>query len=72
MFFIQNVWKSPGYCKIPDILGNAYLKPDPPVQLDLRPADFSKHVSKRPWYPPNPYDEIPPLTPILKQRTKTQ
>ncbi|KAI7878030.1 kinase-like protein [Lichtheimia hyalospora FSU 10163] len=59
----QQVWRSPGYCEIPNVLGKAYLKPELPSSLDLRPYDPSKRVSKQPWYPPNPYYEIPQLPP---------
>ncbi|KAI9250311.1 hypothetical protein BY458DRAFT_524748 [Sporodiniella umbellata] len=65
----KNVWRSPGFCHIPDILGSAYLKPEAPAPLDLRPLDLSKQISKRPWYPPNPHDEIPPLPPINRSKT---
>lgn len=39
------MWRQPGYYEIPDILGNAYLKPDAPVAFDLRPVDHSKQIS---------------------------
>ena len=42
----QQVWRSPGYCEIPNVLGKAYLKPELPSSLDLRPYDPSKRVSK--------------------------
>ncbi|KAJ8655768.1 hypothetical protein O0I10_008654 [Lichtheimia ornata] len=59
----KQIWRSPGYCEIPNVLGKAYLKPELPSSLDLRPYDPSKRVSKQPWYPPNPYYEIPQLPP---------
>ncbi|KAG1050545.1 hypothetical protein G6F46_009633 [Rhizopus delemar] len=51
---------------------SAYLKPDPPVSLDLRPIDPSKHISKKPWCSANPYDEIPPLKPLLKHKLENK
>ncbi|CDS08615.1 hypothetical protein LRAMOSA09976 [Lichtheimia ramosa] len=59
----KQIWRSPGYCEIPNVLGKAYLKPELPSSLDLRPYDPSKRVSKQPWYPPSPYYEIPQLPP---------
>ncbi|KAI9261111.1 kinase-like domain-containing protein [Sporodiniella umbellata] len=66
----NKVWRPPGHCEIPDILGHAYLKPSPPVALDLRPTDITKQVSKRPWYPPSPHCEIPDLPPIQRYTIK--
>ncbi|KAI9475850.1 MAG: kinase-like domain-containing protein [Benjaminiella poitrasii] len=63
----KKAWRSPGSCcEIPDILGNAYLKPSLPTtnSFDLRPLDLSKQITKKPWYPPNPYYQIPPLPPL--------
>lgn len=31
---------------MPNILGSAYLSPDPPVRWDLRPLDLSKQITK--------------------------
>ncbi|KAG1093695.1 hypothetical protein G6F42_018905 [Rhizopus arrhizus] len=41
----KDVWRSPGCYEIPNILGHAYLKPDPPVAFDLRPLNLSKQIS---------------------------
>lgn len=43
---LQDVWRSPGCYEVPDILGNAYLKPESPVAMKLRPLDPAKQVSK--------------------------
>ncbi|KAI8981869.1 kinase-like domain-containing protein [Mycotypha africana] len=43
---INKIWRPPGHYEIPDILGNAYLKPSPPVAFDLRPTDISKQITK--------------------------
>ncbi|KAI9022995.1 hypothetical protein CLU79DRAFT_791848 [Phycomyces nitens] len=43
---LKDIWRPPGCYEIPDILGNAYLKPSPPVALSLRPNDPSKQVTK--------------------------
>ncbi|KAI8883887.1 hypothetical protein K501DRAFT_86024 [Backusella circina FSU 941] len=67
----RNVWRVPGYYEMPNIIGNAYLKPDPPVTLDLRPVDHTKQITKRPWYPPSPYSEIPPLPPLARTKSRT-
>ncbi|KAI9256700.1 kinase-like domain-containing protein [Sporodiniella umbellata] len=67
----SKIWRPPGHCEIPDILGHAYLKPSPPVALDLRPTDISKQVSKRPWYPPSPRCQIPDLPPLKRQTAKS-
>ncbi|KAI7889812.1 kinase-like domain-containing protein [Mucor mucedo] len=64
------IWRPPGHCEIPDILGNAYLKPSPPVSFDLRPTDIAKQVSKRPWYPPSPNYQIPNLPPVKRSQNK--
>ncbi|KAI8997827.1 hypothetical protein BDB01DRAFT_58922 [Pilobolus umbonatus] len=37
----HKIWRPPGHYEIPDILGNAYLKPSPPVAFDLRPTDIA-------------------------------
>ncbi|CEG71035.1 Putative STE/STE20/PAKA protein kinase [Rhizopus microsporus] len=68
----NKIWRPPGHCEIPDILGHAYLKPSPPVAFDLRPTDISKRVSKRPWYPPSPHYEIPELPPLKRSTLKTR
>ncbi|KAI8144187.1 kinase-like domain-containing protein [Fennellomyces sp. T-0311] len=66
----KELWRPPGCCEIPDILGNAYLKPSPAVAFHLRPNDPSKQVTKRPWYPPNPHYEIPQLPPLARAENK--
>ncbi|CAO3628981.1 unnamed protein product [Cunninghamella echinulata] len=66
----KDVWRSPGCYEIPDILGNAYLKPESPVPFHLRPVDATKQVSKRPWYPPSPHYEIPQLPPLARAENK--
>ncbi|KAI8147728.1 kinase-like domain-containing protein [Fennellomyces sp. T-0311] len=63
----KHAWRSPGHCQIPDVLGNAYLKPELPMSYDLRPVDVSKRVSNRPWYPPSPYYEIPQPPPLTQR-----
>ncbi|KAI9309149.1 kinase-like domain-containing protein [Cunninghamella echinulata] len=45
------IWRSPGHCEIPDILGKAYLQPislptKPVVKKTMKPANI-----KPPWYP---------------------
>ncbi|KAF7726205.1 signal transducing kinase of the PAK [Apophysomyces ossiformis] len=66
----KSAWRSPGCYEIPNILGSAYLKPDPPVAFALRPLDLTKCISKRPWYPPNPHYEAPQLKPISRTQNK--
>ncbi|KAI9356927.1 kinase-like domain-containing protein [Pilaira anomala] len=66
------IWRPPGHCEIPDILGNAYLKPSPPVSFDLRPTDIAKQVSKRPWYPPSPNYQIPTPPPVKRTENKLE
>ncbi|KAF7725514.1 signal transducing kinase of the PAK, partial [Apophysomyces ossiformis] len=66
----KDIWRPPGCYEIPNILGNAYLKPCPPVTVNLRPDDPSKQVSKKPWYPPNPYYEAPRLPPLARAGNK--
>ncbi|SAM08816.1 hypothetical protein [Absidia glauca] len=66
----KDVWRSPGCYEVPDILGNAYLKPESPVAMKLRPVDPAKQVSKRPWYPPSPHYEIPKLPPLARAENK--
>ncbi|KAG2199779.1 hypothetical protein INT46_003747 [Mucor plumbeus] len=68
----NKIWRPPGHCEIPDILGNAYLKPSPPVAFDLRPTDIAKQVSKRPWYPPSPHCKIPDLPPLVRNENKLE
>ncbi|KAI8341749.1 kinase-like domain-containing protein [Chlamydoabsidia padenii] len=66
----KDVWRSPGFYEVPDILRNAYLKPESPVALNLRPIDPAKQVTKRPWYPPSPHYEIPKLPPLARAENK--
>ncbi|KAI8341250.1 kinase-like domain-containing protein [Chlamydoabsidia padenii] len=66
----KDVWRSPGCYEVPDILGNAYLKPECPVALTLRPMDPAKQVTKRPWYPPSPHYQIPQLPPLARAENK--
>lgn len=68
----HKIWRPPGHYEIPDILGNAYLKPSPPVAFDLRPTDIAKQVSKRPWYPPSPNCRIPDLPPLVRTENKLE
>ncbi|CDS12136.1 hypothetical protein LRAMOSA04331 [Lichtheimia ramosa] len=65
----KDIWRPPGCCEIPDILGNAYLRPSPAVAFHLRPRDPSKQITKRPWYPPSPYFEIPQLPSLAQSGT---
>ncbi|ORY98659.1 hypothetical protein BCR43DRAFT_413702, partial [Syncephalastrum racemosum] len=65
------VWRSPGLYQAPDVLGRAYLRPEPPVTYTLRPTDITKQTSKRPWYPPSPYFEIPQLPPLAHKSACT-
>ncbi|KAL0096613.1 kinase-like domain-containing protein [Phycomyces blakesleeanus] len=67
---LKDIWRPPGCYEIPDILGNAYLKPSPPVGLSLRPNDPSKQVTKRPWYPPSPHYQVPQLPPLVRAENK--
>ncbi|KAI7861960.1 kinase-like domain-containing protein [Spinellus fusiger] len=62
----KGIWRPPGCYEIPDILGNAYLKPSPPAVLSLRPTDPTKQVTKKPWYPPSPHYQAPQLPPLVK------
>lgn len=52
-FFLQEIWRPPGNCEIPDILGKAFLKPAlMPSELatTLRAYNPSKNVSKVPGH----------------------
>ncbi|KAI9310644.1 kinase-like domain-containing protein [Dichotomocladium elegans] len=64
------VWRPPGFYEIPDILGNAFLKPEPPASSEktfsLRPYTPSKHISKKPWLPVGPQPDIPQLPPLVR------
>ncbi|KAI7850378.1 kinase-like domain-containing protein [Circinella umbellata] len=66
----NKVWRAPGNYEVPNILGNAFLKPEPPVPAaktySLRPYNPGKHVSKRPWLPVGPHSEIPELPPLVR------
>ncbi|ORX58238.1 kinase-like protein [Hesseltinella vesiculosa] len=67
----KDVWRVPGCYEIPDILGNAYLKPSSPdTAYHLRPSEPAKQVSKRPWYPPSPHYQAPKLPPLVKAENK--
>ncbi|KAI7861293.1 kinase-like domain-containing protein [Spinellus fusiger] len=66
----KDTWRSPGYCEIPNILGHAYLGPDPPAAFDLRPLELEKRICKRPWYPPSPHYNVPQLPPLTRHENK--
>ncbi|KAI8059865.1 kinase-like domain-containing protein [Gongronella butleri] len=67
----KDVWRVPGCYEIPNILGNAYLKPESPdTTYHLRPSEPAKQVSKRPWYPPSPHYQVPKLPPLVKAENK--
>ncbi|KAI8379378.1 kinase-like domain-containing protein [Radiomyces spectabilis] len=66
----KTAWRPPGCYQIPDILGNAYLKPCPTIPLTLRPFEPTKQVTKRPWYPPSPHYQAPQLPPLVKPKNK--
>ncbi|KAI9007433.1 kinase-like domain-containing protein [Phycomyces nitens] len=66
----KGAWRSPGCCEIPNILGHAYLGPDPPAVFDLRPLELKKQICKRPWYPPSPHYNVPQLKPLARHETR--
>ncbi|KAI7854314.1 hypothetical protein BDC45DRAFT_509181 [Circinella umbellata] len=49
----KHVWRSPGYCEIPDILGKAYLQPLPiePKQV-IRKKSIIETINNSPARPP--------------------
>ncbi|KAI9310083.1 kinase-like domain-containing protein [Dichotomocladium elegans] len=53
----KDIWRSPGCYEIPNILGNAYLKPSPVVGLQLRSPDPTKQITKPPRLKPLPRSE---------------
>ncbi|CDS11995.1 hypothetical protein LRAMOSA04191 [Lichtheimia ramosa] len=64
----KEAWRPPGFYEIPDILGNAFLKPEPSNEktYSLRPYTPNKHISKKPWLPVGPHSEIPQLPPLVR------
>ncbi|KAI7876082.1 kinase-like protein [Lichtheimia hyalospora FSU 10163] len=66
----KEVWRPPGFYEIPDILGNAFLKPEPMASAaktySLRPYTPGKHISKKPWLSVGPHSEIPQLPPLAR------
>ncbi|KAM3584636.1 hypothetical protein VKS41_003443 [Umbelopsis sp. WA50703] len=66
----QGIWRPPGNCEIPDILGNAFLKPaliTSELASTLRSYNTEKMVPKRPWYPPSSHATIPNLQPVVRK-----
>ncbi|KAL1933214.1 hypothetical protein VTP01DRAFT_7304 [Rhizomucor pusillus] len=65
----KEAWRPPGFYQIPDILGNAFLKPEPYIPAEktysLRQSNPSKNISKRPWIPVGPQSEIPQPPPLV-------
>ncbi|CDH59527.1 hypothetical protein RO3G_01252 [Lichtheimia corymbifera JMRC:FSU:9682] len=66
----KEVWRPPGFYEIPNILGNAFLKPEPMASAaktySLRPYTPGKHISKKPWLSVGPHSEIPQLPPLAR------
>lgn len=64
------MWRPPGFYEIPNILGNAFLKPEPMASAAktyrLRPYTPNKHISKKPWLSVGPHSEIPQLPPLVR------
>ncbi|KAI8141388.1 kinase-like domain-containing protein [Fennellomyces sp. T-0311] len=62
----QGIWRSPGHCEIPDILGKAYLQPEPeqPKQSKKKPAETGP--VRPPWVPARcTADWVPPPPPPI-------
>ncbi|CAO3639065.1 unnamed protein product [Cunninghamella blakesleeana] len=45
------IWRAPGHCEIPDILGKAYLQPSPPPSKPVIKNQTKPTNIKPPWYP---------------------
>ncbi|CAO3586298.1 unnamed protein product [Absidia cylindrospora] len=45
------VWRSPGHCEIPDILGKAYLQPSQPPPKHVAKKQPPPAITRPPWYP---------------------
>ncbi|ORY91829.1 kinase-like domain-containing protein [Syncephalastrum racemosum] len=66
------VWRAPGHCEIPDILGKAYLQPVPEPSKTKRTAassPVSNGLVRPPWVPARcTADWTPaPLAPVIRQ-----
>ncbi|CAM0142369.1 hypothetical protein VKS41_002138 [Umbelopsis sp. WA50703] len=72
----KEIWRAPGVCEIPDILGKAFLRPELPTAsettLTLRESNAAKCISPRPWLPPNPHADIPALQPLVRSENEFQ
>ncbi|KAI8584390.1 hypothetical protein K450DRAFT_219635 [Umbelopsis ramanniana AG] len=72
----KEIWRAPGVCEIPDILGKAFLRPELPTAsettLTLREPNAAKCISRRPWLPPNPHADIPALPPLVRSENEFQ
>ncbi|KAH8556917.1 kinase-like domain-containing protein [Umbelopsis sp. PMI_123] len=66
------VWRAPGHCEIPDILGKAYLRPalNKTLPKAPQPIPTKKHLqsTRPPWLSPCKNETIPELPPVSKQR----
>ncbi|KAI8343333.1 kinase-like domain-containing protein [Chlamydoabsidia padenii] len=62
------VWRSPGHCEIPDILGKAYLQPaQPPPKHVTKKQTTAPVIVRPPWYPACGSNWTPsPPTPVIK------
>lgn len=62
------VWRSPGHCEIPDILGKAYLQPIPPApKPTTKKQQTPSTIVRPPWYPACGSNWSPsPPPPIVK------
>ncbi|KAG0166906.1 signal transducing kinase of the PAK [Apophysomyces sp. BC1015] len=47
----QLIWRSPGHCEIPNILGNAYLQPFPVEPVPTKKNPTQTKPSRPPWIP---------------------
>ncbi|KAL1926466.1 hypothetical protein VTP01DRAFT_5795 [Rhizomucor pusillus] len=47
----KSVWRAPGHCEIPDILGNAYLLPAPEPRKDPPKKKETGAPTRPPWIP---------------------
>ncbi|KAI8093387.1 kinase-like domain-containing protein [Halteromyces radiatus] len=71
------VWRSPGYCEIPDILGNAYLLPTQPPPKPAVKKQEPPAIIRPPWYPacgsnwsPSPPPPVKPDETLFEKRLR--
>lgn len=68
----SKVWRAPGNCEIPNILGNAFLRPAVNQSSSQQPTPiFTKkkiQSTRPPWFGPSKNETIPEPPPLSKQK----